>query len=79
MEMNFLFVPGGIFHDTFKRLNVEPDVLYPSLNTSQFDTEVEVTDFGDTYTFLSINRYERKKNIKVAIKALCKQKPNKQL
>ena len=63
---------GGIFHDTFKRLTIEPDVLYPSLNTKQFDVEIQPENYGDTFTFLSINRYERKKNIKVAIQALGK-------
>ena len=53
--------------------NKNPSVLYPSLNTEWFDdmaTKVELEN-KDTaaVTFLSINRYERKKNIELAIKA----------
>lgn len=63
---------AGVFHDTFKRLNVQPEVLYPSLNTAQFEVGVPVKHAvadEDTINFLSINRYERKKNLPLAIRA----------
>lgn len=68
---------AGVFHDTFKSLSVVPDVLYPSLNVSQFDQPADREGkegsgkdrFGDPFIFLSINRYERKKNLPLALKA----------
>lgn len=63
----------GVFHDTFTTLrNLNPSVLHPSLNTAMFDnlaTEVEKRSVNEPITFLSINRYERKKNIALAIDA----------
>ncbi len=71
------FLSAGVFHDTFKSLSVVPDVLYPSLNVSQFDQPADREGkegsgkdrFGDPFVFLSINRYERKKNLPLALKA----------
>lgn len=68
----------SVFKETFKRLHVEPEVLYPSINTSFFDkTRVmsleRVLDTklpSDSIVLLSINRYERKKNLELAIEAL---------
>jgi len=64
---------GGVFSDTFSSLrDRSPSVLYPSLNTSTFDQIVssQKKSNGNEFTFLSINRYERKKNIGLAINAL---------
>ncbi|XP_059473281.1 alpha-1,3/1,6-mannosyltransferase ALG2 [Neocloeon triangulifer] len=70
---------SDVFARTFPRLaGITPKVLYPSLNTKFFDTEValileEVTGVtlpDDAVVFLSINRYERKKNLGLAILAL---------
>ena len=66
---------AGVFHDTFKSLgHVEPDVLYPIPDFSAFSKPVEppTSDLmPDASTiFLSINRYERKKNLGLAVKAL---------
>ena len=64
-----------VFKETFRRLKIDPDVLYPSLNTNYFDetTPNEEDKFGgisnDAFVFLSINRYERKKNISLALHA----------
>lgn len=65
-----------IFKDTFKRISFMPTVLYPSLNTKYFDdTNVHDLDTSDlqlqrdSIVFLSINRYERKKNIPLALNA----------
>ncbi|XP_034184406.1 alpha-1,3/1,6-mannosyltransferase Alg2 [Osmia lignaria lignaria] len=68
----------NVFKETFKRLHVEPEVLYPSINTDFFDkTRVmsleRVLDKKlppDSIILLSINRYERKKNLGLAIEAL---------
>lgn len=68
----------GIFRKTFKRLNVETEVLYPSVNTDFFDKArilplERVLDKklpNNSCVLLSINRYERKKNLSLCIKAL---------
>lgn len=67
---------ANVFKETFKSLShINPDVLYPSLNTSSFETVVPV-DIIDLipkktkFLFLSINRYERKKNLALALEAL---------
>lgn len=65
-----------VFKETFKSIDVMPSVLYPSLNTKYFDNTV-VTDSDaedlqlriDSVIFLSINRFERKKNIPLALNA----------
>ncbi|KAG2322822.1 hypothetical protein Bca52824_016035 [Brassica carinata] len=66
---------ASTFAKTFKRLHSRgsrPAVLYPAVNIDQFNEP-------HTYklNFLSINRFERKKNIDLAVSAfaiLCKQK-----
>lgn len=67
----------GVFRSTFTSLNsVDPSVLYPSLNFSAFDcTPIELSGvISETATtvFLSINRYERKKNLTLAVEAFAK-------
>lgn len=65
-----------VFKSTFKSLShIDPDVLYPSLNTAYFDqTPVEETHVklptGVQFVMLSLNRYERKKNLPLAIRTL---------
>ncbi|KAF4524466.1 hypothetical protein B566_EDAN013080 [Ephemera danica] len=68
-----------IFRDTFPRLkHVNTKVLYPSLNTDNFDKNLNtnLNDIigrnlpDDAFVFLSINRYERKKNLGLALQAL---------
>ncbi|KAG9339405.1 hypothetical protein JZ751_023799 [Albula glossodonta] len=66
---------AGVFRRTFKTLGaLHTDVLYPSLNSKAFDSEVEDLDGlipeKKTWVFLSINRYERKKNLPLALRAL---------
>ena len=67
---------AGIFHDTFRSLNNVPDVLYPSLNTKPFDENIQehrslsFAKAKNTFTLLSINRYERKKNLLLALRTL---------
>lgn len=64
------------FATTFKFLNVlcpAPKVLYPSLNFSAFDSSpisVDDTVPKGCCVFLSINRFERKKNLPLALHAM---------
>ena len=65
------------FVSTFTRLrNNRPRILYPSLNFTSFNTPVASEESDDLvpstakFVFLSINRYERKKNLKLALEAL---------
>nr|ATX63072.1 alpha-1,3/1,6-mannosyltransferase [Locusta migratoria] len=71
---------AGVFKATFKRLErITPDVLYPSVNTDLFESTsasplnqvIEDPAFlaDDAFIFLSINRYERKKNLSLALRA----------
>lgn len=57
-----------VFMKTFSYGKRVPDVLYPSLDTERFDTSVEEPK-GDDIVYLSLNRYERKKNIELAVLA----------
>ena len=69
---------AGVFRETFRSLGgVHTDVLYPSLNTHAFNqapTEEPglqgLLPEGTSCTFLSLNRYERKKNLGLALEAL---------
>ncbi|CAG9804251.1 unnamed protein product [Chironomus riparius] len=63
-----------IFSETFKSLKITPGVLYPSLVTKSFDQYKTNDNSVDGIAFnavilLSINRYERKKNLPLALKA----------
>lgn len=66
-----------IFKETFRSLTIVPSVLYPSLNTKYFDDNsgMEVDDSissqlsDNDIVFLSINRYDRKKNLPLALQA----------
>lgn len=69
----------SVYKKTFKKLDADKtNVLYPSINTSFFD-KVHVLTMDrildkkmptDTCFLLSINRYERKKELSLAIEAL---------
>uniref|UniRef100_H0VS32 Alpha-1,3/1,6-mannosyltransferase ALG2 n=1 Tax=Cavia porcellus TaxID=10141 RepID=H0VS32_CAVPO len=67
---------AAIFKETFKSLShIDPEVLYPSLNVTSFDSAVpekldDLVPKGKEFLFLSINRYERKKNLNLALEAL---------
>ncbi|XP_066440756.1 alpha-1,3/1,6-mannosyltransferase ALG2 isoform X2 [Eleutherodactylus coqui] len=66
-----------IFEKTFPSLShIKPDILYPSLNVSSFqlcdfDGLAQLVPTEREFVFLSINRYERKKNLKLALESLC--------
>lgn len=64
----------SMFYKTFTRLsNIEPGIIYPCVNTKVMkdeQTSQEVSNFfQNSPYFLSINRFEKKKNIELAIKA----------
>lgn len=69
---------AGVFRETFQSLtDIHIDVLYPSLNTLSFDRPSSgaqelagLLPKGTTCLFLSLNRYERKKNLGLALEAL---------
>ena len=63
-----------VFRSTFKSLHhISPTVLYPSLNFTAFDQPAsqleDVVPPQVKFMFLSINRYERKKNLVLAVRA----------
>lgn len=69
-----VFFPAGIFNETFKSLsNVNPKVLYPIPNFKALDqpleTSADIIPPNKTTIFLSINRYERKKNLNLAVES----------
>ncbi|CAI9784265.1 unnamed protein product [Fraxinus pennsylvanica] len=58
---------ASTFAKTFKHLDtrgIRPSVLYPAVNVDQFEKPT-----ANNLNFLSINRFERKKNIELAISA----------
>ncbi|KAJ7981841.1 alpha-1,3/1,6-mannosyltransferase ALG2 [Quillaja saponaria] len=58
---------ASTFARTFKHLNargIRPAILYPAVNVDQFEEP-----HSSKLNFLSINRFERKKNIELAISA----------
>ncbi|OZJ04162.1 hypothetical protein BZG36_03112 [Bifiguratus adelaidae] len=63
----------GMFHQAFPNISHLPQVLYPPLNLESYDKEVDESDpavrmlKSTKKTLLSINRFERKKNIALAI------------
>ncbi|KAG0274822.1 Alpha-1,3-mannosyltransferase-like protein [Linnemannia exigua] len=71
---------ANIFQQSFQRLHQVPEVLYPSIQFDKFDRtvdlslpEVQVLKVdNNTISFLSINRYERKKDINLAIHAFAR-------
>jgi len=65
------------FAETFKSLkDTNPEVLYPSLNFEAFDKVDPTVEIDKLIpkeakvVFLSINRFERKKNLQLAVEAL---------
>jgi len=65
----------GVFRSTFKSIKKQPKVVYPSINTVFFDN-IETIQLKDLIGvenckyILSINRFERKKNLGLAIHSL---------
>ena len=67
---------AGVYLETFKSIKNSPSVLYPSLDFQKFDEFAEITcedvglEFPSDFLFLSLNRYERKKNLGLALESL---------
>ncbi|KAG1452976.1 hypothetical protein G6F46_010617 [Rhizopus delemar] len=66
---------AGIFRKSFKSILKTPRVLYPPINFALYDRQVDMLDSSvqslETHKkiFLSINRFERKKNVELALRA----------
>lgn len=67
-----------IFKRTFKSIQRQPSVLHPAINLSKYDgvnSDEQMRRLGDKrIVLLSINRFERKKNLPLAIHAFHKLK-----
>lgn len=66
---------AGVFKDTFRSIRKQPQVLYPSLSFDKFDqpfssTLARVVESRPKFVLLSINRYERKKNLGLALRSI---------
>lgn len=62
----------SIFEKTFTSIKRPPAVLYPSISTRMYEDSYKLptVNFPKThFKFVSINRYERKKNIELAIRS----------
>lgn len=65
-----------VYQEAFPKIRDIPDICYPSINIEYFKNIIpkplkEVVPVGtDKFIFLSINRYERKKNLKLALQSL---------
>jgi alpha-1,3/alpha-1,6-mannosyltransferase len=72
----YVLVSGGIFRDTFTKIKRVPEILYPSINSRLFDKLLGQGDTGNLnipqceHLFVSINRFEPKKNIGLVIRAM---------
>lgn len=66
---------ASVYHDTFPSIRASPSVLYPSLDFEKFDkySSLTLNDVGlgidNKCMFLSLNRFERKKNLNLALEA----------
>ncbi|ORX57091.1 UDP-Glycosyltransferase/glycogen phosphorylase [Piromyces finnis] len=64
----------SIFKETFTKIDIIPEVLYPSINTKEYEKDIDESDKSldllksDKITLLSINRFEKKKNLGLNIK-----------
>lgn len=66
---------ASVFNSSFKLIGETPQVLYPGIALESYDKSVNMQDPAvkslstPKKMLLSINRFERKKNIELAIKA----------
>lgn len=63
-----------VYQDAFQNIKDVPDVCYPSINTDFFKIipmplKKVVPVGNDNFVFLSLNRYERKKNLELALRS----------
>jgi alpha-1,3/alpha-1,6-mannosyltransferase len=72
------FFTQAIFKQSFPSIQKIPKILYPGINLANYDNIVDKDDarvkllaslISDARVILSINRFERKKNIELAINA----------
>ncbi|KAI9599227.1 alpha-1,3/1,6-mannosyltransferase ALG2 [Syncephalis fuscata] len=69
---------AGVFKQTFTRISHKPQVLYPGIRLDAYDRPInpEATTLAplktERTTIVSVNRFERKKNIALAIQAFAK-------
>ncbi|XP_066975510.1 alpha-1,3/1,6-mannosyltransferase ALG2 [Macrobrachium rosenbergii] len=67
---------AGVYLETFRSIKVSPSVLHPSLDFENFDKFSDITckdvniEVPGECLFLSLNRYERKKNLGLALESL---------
>lgn len=68
----------GVFGESFPLLsNLKPEVVYPCVDAKAASMEAEAANlWPDKKVLLSINRFERKKNIELAIRAFSKLSPD---
>lgn len=71
------YFTAGIFKETFTSIVKSPAVLYPSINVKAFEHSEKSSISSlvpqvpeNSFVFLSINRFERKKNLVLALKAM---------
>ncbi|KAI8362634.1 hypothetical protein BD560DRAFT_404371 [Blakeslea trispora] len=66
---------GGMFRRSFPCILKKPRVLYPPINFAAYDKQVDLSDpsvqqiESHLKTIVSINRFEKKKNVELALKA----------
>ncbi|RCH88234.1 Alpha-1,3-mannosyltransferase-like protein [Rhizopus stolonifer] len=74
---------GGMFRRSFPRILKKPRVLYPPINFKAYDKQVDLSDpsvqliESHKKTLVSINRFEKKKNVELGLKAFALLKKNK--
>ncbi len=62
---------ASVFRQSFPHLHgLTPDVLYPGVDYESYTSIAAGSEEDGTFTFLSINRYEPKKNLGLAVEAL---------
>ncbi|KAI9144829.1 hypothetical protein BKA69DRAFT_1025496 [Paraphysoderma sedebokerense] len=82
--LNSLFT-RSVFQSSFKRIKKLPKVVYPGINVNAYSNNVDLNDtnvkplkdMGQGRIILSINRFERKKNIDLAIHAFAQIRDDK--
>ncbi|KAI9493235.1 alpha-1,3/1,6-mannosyltransferase ALG2 [Zychaea mexicana] len=66
---------GTVFKESFRSIQQTPQILYPPINFSGYDRSVDLNDESvkilqcPQKMLISINRFERKKNVELALRA----------
>jgi alpha-1,3/alpha-1,6-mannosyltransferase len=61
---------ANIFRKTFPRCSLTPEVVYPGVDCAAYSEAAMEPNRSEEILLLSVNRYERKKNVALALKAL---------